>query len=126
MAAEYVAVGELQPLRDVDWLVNGAGAFEVGGPLGDNGLSGKKLVAQAYGPAVPIGGGAVFGKDPRKVDPRGQARARQVALELVRPAARARPRSGWPSGRATPTRAGSRSKPPRRPERRRRQWERRI
>ncbi len=83
VAAEYVAAGELQPLRDVDWLVNGAGAFEVGGPLGDNGLSGKKLVAQAYGSAVPIGGGAVFGKDPRKVDPRGQARARRMALELV-------------------------------------------
>jgi hypothetical protein len=41
--------------------------------MGDNGLSGKKLVAQAYGTAVPIGGGATFGKDPRKVDPRGQA-----------------------------------------------------
>lgn len=37
--------------------VNGAGAFEVGGPEGDNGLSGKKLVVDAYGPRVPIGGG---------------------------------------------------------------------
>lgn len=94
VAAEYVAAGELQPLRDVDWLVNGAGAFEVGGPLGDNGLSGKKLVAQAYGSAVPIGGGAVFGKDPRKVDPRGQARARQMALELVQ-SGRAREATVW-------------------------------
>jgi len=83
VAEEYVAAGELRPLRGVEWLVNGAGAFEVGGPLGDNGLSGKKLVAQAYGAAVPIGGGAVFGKDPRKVDPRGQALARRMALELV-------------------------------------------
>jgi len=81
---EYVAAGELRPLTaDVDWLVNGAGAFEIGGPEGDNGLTGKKLVAQAYGTAVPIGGGAVFGKDPRKVDPRGQAMARQLALDLV-------------------------------------------
>jgi S-adenosylmethionine synthetase len=84
VAAEYVVAGELQPLTsDVDWLVNGAGAFEIGGPEGDNGLSGKKLVAQAYGTAVPIGGGAVFGKDPRKVDPRGQAMARRLALDLV-------------------------------------------
>jgi S-adenosylmethionine synthetase len=79
-----VAAGELQPLADdVDWLINGAGAFEIGGPEGDNGLSGKKLVAQAYGSAVPIGGGAVYGKDPRKVDPRGQAMARQIALDAV-------------------------------------------
>lgn len=37
--------------------MNDAGAFEAGGPEGDNGLSGKKLVADAYGPRVPIGGG---------------------------------------------------------------------
>jgi S-adenosylmethionine synthetase len=84
VAAEYVRVRELEPLPpDADWLINGAGAFEIGGPGGDNGLSGKKLVAQAYGSAVPIGGGATFGKDPRKVDPRGQALARQMALEAV-------------------------------------------
>ena len=39
--------------------VNGAGAFEVGGPEVDNGLSGKKIVVDAYGPRVPIGGGGV-------------------------------------------------------------------
>lgn len=84
VASEYVAAGELEsPGPDVDWLVNGAGAFEVGGPAGDNGLSGKKLVAQAYGSAVPIGGGATCGKDPHKVDPRGQALARKMALDAV-------------------------------------------
>lgn len=83
IAAEYVEAGELEPLRDVDWLINGAGAFEIGGPEGDNGLSGKKLVADAYGSAVPIGGGAFCGKDPRKVDPRGQKLARHMALDLV-------------------------------------------
>ena len=72
----------------VDWLVNRAGAFEIGGPRGDNGLSGKKLVAQAYGSAVPIGGGAVHGKDRHKVDPRGQALARKMALDLVLSGAR--------------------------------------
>src|SRR5580704_17039846 len=84
VAREYVDAGELEPLGAVDWLVNGAGAFEIGGPEGDNGLSGKKLVAQAYGTAVPTGGGATWGKDPRKVDPRGQRMAREKALELVR------------------------------------------
>ena len=89
IAAEYVDSGELEPAGpEVDWLVNGAGAFEVGGPEGDNGLSGKKLVAQAYGSAVPIGGGATHGKDPRKVDPRGQALAREMALQAVRGDAR--------------------------------------
>ena len=82
-ADEYVEAGESRAMRAVDWLINGAGAFEIGGPEGDNGLSGKKLVAQAYGTAVPIGGGATFGKDPRKVDPRGQRMAREMALELV-------------------------------------------
>jgi len=81
--AEYVAAGELERTESTEWLVNGAGAFEVGGPNGDNGLSGKKLVAQAYGAAVPIGGGAVSGKDPHKVDPRGQRKARELALALV-------------------------------------------
>ena len=51
--------------------VNGAGAFEVGGPEGDNGLSGKKLVVDAYGPRVPIGGGAWSGKDFYKADRAG-------------------------------------------------------
>jgi S-adenosylmethionine synthetase len=83
VAAEYIDAGELEPLADVDWLINGAGAFELGGPFGDNGLSGKKLVADAYGSAVPIGGGAFCGKDPHSVDPRGQKLARQMALDLV-------------------------------------------
>jgi S-adenosylmethionine synthetase len=94
VASEYIDAGELEPLADVDWLVNGAGAFEIGGPEGDNGLSGKKLVAQAYGTAVPIGGGAVFGKDPLKVDPRGQRLAREMALDLVKSGA-AREATVW-------------------------------
>lgn len=83
VAAEYQAAGELEIAGDVEWLINGAGAFEIGGPSGDNGLSGKKLVADAYGTSVPIGGGAVHGKDPLKVDPAGQALARKMALDLV-------------------------------------------
>lgn len=63
--------------------VNGAGAFEVGGPEGDNGLSGKKLVVDAYGPRVPIGGGATAGKDRWKVDRYGPKLARRMAVDAV-------------------------------------------
>lgn len=63
--------------------VNGAGAFEVGGPEGDNGLSGKKLVIDAYGPRVPIGGGALSGKDFFKVDRAGALHARRIAKAIV-------------------------------------------
>ena len=64
-------------------IVNGAGDFAVGGPEGDNGLSGKKLVVDAFGPHVPIGGGAMSGKDPHKIDRIMPLRARQIAKHLV-------------------------------------------
>ena len=64
--------------------VNGAGAFEVGGPEGDNGLSGKKLVVDAYGPRVPIGGGAWSGKDFFKADRAGGMHARRLAKLVVK------------------------------------------
>lgn len=63
--------------------VNGAGAFEIGGPEGDNGLAGKKLVMDAYGPGVPIGGGAWSGKDFFKADRAGGIYARRLAKLLV-------------------------------------------
>ena len=63
--------------------MNGAETFEVGGPEGDNGLSGKKLVVDAYGPRIPIGGGALSGKDFFKVDRAGALHARRVAKAIV-------------------------------------------
>ncbi len=63
--------------------VNGAGNFAVGGPEGDNGLSGKKLVVDAYGPRVPIGGGALSGKDFFKADRAGALIARRLAKAVV-------------------------------------------
>lgn len=63
--------------------VNGAGAFEVGGTEGDNGLAGKKLVVDAYGPRVPIGGGALSGKDFFKADRAGGMHARRLARLAV-------------------------------------------
>jgi S-adenosylmethionine synthetase len=57
--------------------------FIAGGPNGDNGLSGKKLVVDAYGPTVPIGGGAWSGKDLNKVDRLGGYLARDLAVQAV-------------------------------------------
>ncbi len=76
-------VGIASSFRPACLDLNGAGAFERGGPHGDNGLSGKKLVVDHYGPTVPIGGGALCGKDPHKVDRVGALRARQLAKSLL-------------------------------------------
>jgi S-adenosylmethionine synthetase len=73
----------LSPAVPDQLTVNGAGAFEVGGPEGDNGLSGKKLVMDAYGPRVPIGGGAWSGKDFYKADRAGALHARRIAKLLA-------------------------------------------
>ncbi len=87
LASELRAAGQALPGLDPsvpdDFHVNGAGNFEVGGPEGDNGLSGKKLVADAYGPRVPIGGGALFGKDSFKADRALPILARRVAKLVV-------------------------------------------
>jgi S-adenosylmethionine synthetase len=83
--------------------LNGAGDFVIGGPRGDNGLSGKKLVVDHYGPSVPIGGGALFGKDAWKVDRCGPLRARQLARQHVRAGHhQALVTLGWAPGEATP------------------------
>ena len=52
-------------------VVNGSGTFSIGGPEGDNGLSGKKLLLDQYGPRVPVGGTALSGKDFHKPDRAG-------------------------------------------------------
>ena len=64
-------------------MVKGAGAFEAGGQEGDNGRSGKKLVADAYGLRVPIDGGAWSGKDFLKADRAGGLYAGRVARIAV-------------------------------------------
>lgn len=63
--------------------VNPAGVFSVGGPVNDNGQTGRKLVADFYGPRVAIGGGALSGKDPWRLDRAGALRARQIAVAMV-------------------------------------------
>ncbi|MBR4612592.1 MAG: methionine adenosyltransferase domain-containing protein [Kiritimatiellae bacterium] len=87
------------------FVLNGAGDFIQGGPEGDNGLSGKKLAIDFYGPEIPIGGGAICGKDPHKVDVAGAFRARELALELLKKGAGRRAvtvRLGWTPGDAAP------------------------
>jgi len=77
------AIPGFTPVVPERFHVNGAGNFEVGGPEGDNGLSGKKLVVDAYGPRVPIGGGALSGKDFFKADRAGAILARRLAKAVV-------------------------------------------
>lgn len=102
VAREVAAAVGLFDLDRVE--VNGAGDFDVGGPLGDNGLSGKKLVVDAYGPTVPIGGGAWSGKDPHKVDRCGGLRARPLALRVARALGTdARVELGWFPGDRAPS-----------------------
>lgn len=79
-----IALPGLSATLPSELTVNGAGAFEVGGPEGDNGLSGKKLVMDAYGPRVPIGGGAWSGKDFFKADRAGGLHARRLAKLVVK------------------------------------------
>ena len=87
------------------FVLNGAGDFIQGGPEGDNGLSGKKLAIDFYGPEIPIGGGAICGKDPHKVDVAGAFRARALALKLLKGGGGRRAvtvRLGWTPGDAAP------------------------
>lgn len=64
-------------------LVNPTGRFVVGGPQGDTGLTGRKIIVDTYGGASPHGGGAFSGKDPTKVDRSGSYAARWVAKNVV-------------------------------------------
>ena len=63
---------------------NNTGVFEIGGFDGDSGVTGRKIVIDAYGPRVPVGGGAFSGKDPTKVDRSGAYMARLIALEALK------------------------------------------
>jgi S-adenosylmethionine synthetase len=67
----------------VNYLVNPTGRFVVGGPQGDCGLTGRKIIVDTYGGAAPHGGGAFSGKDPSKVDRSAAYAARYVAKNIV-------------------------------------------
>ena len=70
-------------LRNTRYLVNPTGRFVVGGPQGDCGLTGRKIIVDTYGGACPHGGGAFSGKDPSKVDRSAAYAARYVAKNVV-------------------------------------------
>ena len=68
---------------DVTYHINPTGRFVIGGPQGDAGLTGRKIIVDTYGGSCPHGGGAFSGKDPTKVDRSGAYAARYVAKNLV-------------------------------------------
>ncbi|MGD1924441.1 MAG: methionine adenosyltransferase [Paracoccaceae bacterium] len=68
---------------DTVWHVNPTGRFVIGGPDGDAGLTGRKIIVDTYGGAAPHGGGAFSGKDPTKVDRSAAYAARYVAKNVV-------------------------------------------
>ncbi|MBB3121900.1 methionine adenosyltransferase [Pseudoduganella violacea] len=70
-------------LKDTKFLVNPTGRFVIGGPQGDCGLTGRKIIVDTYGGAAPHGGGAFSGKDPSKVDRSAAYAARYVAKNIV-------------------------------------------
>ncbi len=67
----------------IEYLINPTGRFEVGGPLGDTGLTGRKIIVDTYGGSCPHGGGAFSGKDPTKVDRSAAYAARYIAKNIV-------------------------------------------
>jgi S-adenosylmethionine synthetase len=69
--------------KKVNYLINPTGRFVVGGPQGDCGLTGRKIIVDTYGGAAPHGGGAFSGKDPSKVDRSAAYAARYVAKNIV-------------------------------------------
>jgi S-adenosylmethionine synthetase len=70
-------------LENTKYFINPTGKFVIGGPMGDCGLTGRKIIVDTYGGAAPHGGGAFSGKDPSKVDRSGAYAARYVAKNIV-------------------------------------------
>ena len=69
--------------KNTTWHVNPTGKFVIGGPDGDCGLTGRKIIVDTYGGAAPHGGGAFSGKDPSKVDRSAAYAARYLAKNVV-------------------------------------------
>ncbi len=69
--------------RNFSFFINPTGRFEIGGPVADTGLTGRKIIVDTYGGTCPHGGGAFSGKDPTKVDRSGSYTARYIAKNIV-------------------------------------------
>jgi S-adenosylmethionine synthetase len=76
-------IDERKLMHDSNFLVNPTGKFEIGGPMGDCGLTGRKIIIDTYGGMARHGGGAFSGKDPSKVDRSAAYAARYVAKNVV-------------------------------------------
>ncbi|MEO7129818.1 MAG: methionine adenosyltransferase, partial [Dermatophilaceae bacterium] len=81
--AELQADGSTLEVSDYRALINPTGRFEIGGPMGDAGLTGRKIIVDTYGGMARHGGGAFSGKDPSKVDRSGAYAMRWVAKNVV-------------------------------------------
>ncbi|PZM12149.1 methionine adenosyltransferase [Rhizobium tubonense] len=77
------AIGELKIADDCNWYINPTGKFVIGGPDGDAGLTGRKIIVDTYGGSAPHGGGAFSGKDTTKVDRSAAYAARYLAKNVV-------------------------------------------
>jgi S-adenosylmethionine synthetase len=77
------ALGDLKIAADCNWYINPTGKFVIGGPDGDAGLTGRKIIVDTYGGAAPHGGGAFSGKDTTKVDRSAAYAARYLAKNVV-------------------------------------------
>ena len=77
------ALGDLPISKDCNWYINPTGKFVIGGPDGDAGLTGRKIIVDTYGGAAPHGGGAFSGKDTTKVDRSAAYVARYLAKNVV-------------------------------------------
>ena len=77
------SLADIEIAKDCKWWVNPTGKFVIGGPDGDTGLTGRKIIVDTYGGAAPHGGGAFSGKDPTKVDRSAAYAARYLAKNVV-------------------------------------------
>lgn len=77
-------IKNLVDIGSAELIINPAGAWTLGGPEADCGLTGRKIVCDQYGGYIPVGGGAFSGKDPSKVDRSAAYMARRIACDLLR------------------------------------------
>lgn len=77
------ALSDIEISDDCNWYINPTGKFVIGGPDGDTGLTGRKIIVDTYGGAAPHGGGAFSGKDTTKVDRSAAYAARYLAKNVV-------------------------------------------
>jgi S-adenosylmethionine synthetase len=69
--------------KDTKFFINNTGRFVIGGPASDTGMTGRKIMVDTYGAWIPVGGGAMSGKDPTKVDRSAAYMARYIAKNIV-------------------------------------------